>query len=74
MDTNTIIQAIRAEFNAQPANLDFICAMLISGNHNKETRREIIKLTTGEYRPLSKCGMYAAANALKNYFNQPTLF
>jgi hypothetical protein len=74
MEINTIIERIRAEFTAEPQQIDFICATFIDGNHNKETRREIIKLTTGEYKPYSKCSLFAAANALKNYFNQPQLF
>lgn len=74
MDTTQIIELLR-EYHAQDAQIfDFNASMLLSGNHNKERRREIIKLVTGEHRPISKCTMYACIDTLKNSFNQIALF
>lgn len=71
---NNTIETLRNYHTEGPQTFDFSVSMVLAGNHNKELRRQIIYYITGKLQPISKCGMYAAADALKNYFNQPTLF
>ena len=68
------IEAIRKQEQERPENLDFLCAMYIAGDRNKELRREMMHILTGESLPLSKCGMYAVSNQLKVHFAQLQLF
>jgi hypothetical protein len=61
-------------YNGNKTQLDFHVSQFVSGDHNKLLRQEIIYQCTGERRPLTKCGMYAVSDALKNKFDQPQLF
>lgn len=71
---NKTIEAIRQRQDEQPENLDFLCAMYVAGDRNKDLRRDIMQILTGESLPLSKCGMYAVSNQLKAHFAQLQLF
>ena len=65
-----LIDQLREVYTGNRFHFDFEVAMRISGDRNKELRREIVQELTGETRPLSKCGMYAVSDLLKNNFDQ----
>jgi hypothetical protein len=69
-----LINRLKSVYDGDRFHFDFQISQYISGDHNKELRQEIIYLSTGERRPLTKCGMYATSDALKNKFDQPELF
>ncbi len=69
-----LIAALRAVYTGDKFHFDFHVSQWISGDRNKQLRREIMLDITGENKPLSKCGLYAVADALKNSFDQLTLF
>ena len=71
--TNTINQ-LKEIFNADHSAFDFKVSMFISGNSNKELRREIAKQLTGEVKPLTQCGMYAISDLMTASFRQYQLF
>jgi hypothetical protein len=56
------------------AAFDFYVMQHVSGDNNKELRREIIMQITGERKPLTKCSTFATADVLKNSFQQYSLF
>lgn len=68
-----VIERLRAVYQGDRFQFDLHVSQFIAGDHNKELRREIVLQVTGETRPLSKCGMYAVADVLKNSFDQLTL-
>lgn len=74
LQATNMIDLLRKTFIGDRFYLDREVAQRLSGDHNKEFRREIIREITGETRPLSKCGMYAVADVLKAHFEQLTLF
>jgi len=65
-----MIEQLRTVYTGDRFYFDFHVSQSISGDHNKELRREMIFELTGEKKPLSKCGMYAVSDALKNNFDQ----
>lgn len=65
---------LKSTYTGNRTLFDFTVSQYIAGDHNKELRRELVKLATGERRPLTKCGMYATADALKQSFDQYQLF
>jgi len=69
-----IIAQLKEQFLKQDNAFDFYVSQYISGDANKQLRKAIVKHVTGEDRPLSKCGMYAVADVLKNSFIQFNLF
>jgi len=71
--TNTV-NRLKENWLQDPAMMDFHCAQVISGNHNKTLRQEIVKQLTGEVRPISQCGMYAVSDIMKASFMQYSLF
>lgn len=69
-----IREQLRKVYDGNKFQFDFYVSQYISGNHNKELRREIIYNVTGERKPLVKCGMHACADVLRNSFDQLQLF
>lgn len=69
-----VIETLRSEYSSNRFQFDFNVSMYIAGDSNKTLRQEIIKLVTGEKRPLTKCGMHAVSDLLKAKFEQHTLF
>lgn len=71
--TNTIAQLKEIYLTNRPS-FDFYVSQYVSGDSNKELRREIIRQMTGEEKPLTKCGMYAVSDILQTSFSQYQLF
>ena len=69
-----VIDQIRQVYASDRFYFDCHIAQRLSGDHNKELRRDIVREITGETRPLSKCGMYAVSDVLKAHFEQLSLF
>lgn len=69
-----IKKLLQSEYDGNRTRFDFTISQYISGDHNKELRRELMRLATGEIKPISKCGMHATGDALKNSFDQYVLF
>lgn len=69
-----VIEELRTVYNGNRFQFDFAVSQWIAGDHNKELRRQIVKILTAETRPLTKCGMYAVSDVLKNNFDQIKLF
>jgi hypothetical protein len=74
MTTQQAIELLRQQYVQDKFHFDFRVSMLIAGDSKKKLRQDIIKELTGEVRPLTKCGMYAAADILKASFEQFKLF
>lgn len=68
------INKLKEVYNGDNSSFDFFVSQWITGDYNKPLRQEIVKQITGEKRPVSKCGMYAVADALKYSFQQYNLF
>lgn len=70
----TLINNLRQYWAEDQRSFDFYCSMFLAGPAHKNTRKELISYLTGQSIPASKCGLGRCADALKNKFNQPTLF
>jgi hypothetical protein len=69
-----IITKLSALFELNSFQFSFDCSMYLAGDQNKELRRQIIFQLTGEQRPLTRCGLFSTEDALKNSFQQYSLF
>lgn len=69
-----IINQLKESFINDSGLFDFHCSQYISGATNREIRQEIVRQLTGEVKPLTQCGMYAAADIMKASFQQYSLF
>jgi len=68
------VAALKLVYQDNTKQWDFIAAQYISGDDKTGLRQEIIRIITGEKRPLTKCSVFATADVLKNSFNQISLF
>jgi hypothetical protein len=74
MHTQQAIQLLQKSYNDEPRSFDFYASMIIAGDQNKRLRQDIVKVLTGEVKPVSKCGIYAVIDHLKANFQQSKLF
>lgn len=69
-----LIERLGLAYIHHKPEFDFHVTQYLSGNHNKQMRREVIRQATGEILPLTQCGIFAVSNALKVKYDQLTLF
>lgn len=69
-----VIQRIKDANSGNKFELDSLCAQYLSGDCNKENRRQVLQIVTGERLPLSRCGVHAVADVLHAHFQQLTIF
>lgn len=69
-----LIDSLKEIYNGNRFEFEMQVTVYVSGESKKELRREIILLATGKKQPLTKCSVLNVAEALKNKFDQPSLF
>jgi len=74
MNKEQIMAYLATEFKNDSFHFSFQLHMLLSGNHNKSMRQELMHDLTGIKMPVSKCGITALELQLKNRFTQTVLF
>jgi hypothetical protein len=71
---NQVITELRQAFINDRFQFDMLCTTYLSGDHNKQLRKDVVKIVTAEDRPSTKCGLFAVSDILRGHFNQQTLF
>lgn len=74
MEALTLINQLKEYYNSDRFHFDMNISMFLSGPHNKGLRVEVMQAITGQKLPATKCGLHAVSDALKNSFEQLTMF
>lgn len=80
MQADLVIANLKKAYNSQSnvghnrTMFDFLVNQYVNGDHNKQLRQEIIKVVTGQSKPLTQCTIFAVSNCLRNNFDQLSIF
>ncbi len=74
MTASEVINQLRTVYSSNRFEFEMNCATYLAGDHRKQLRQDIVLQLTGEKIPVSKCGLHRVSDALKNSFDQITLF
>lgn len=74
MKASQIVDSLRNVYTGNRTQFDFSVNQHLNGDHNKTLRQEVLKIATGEKKPLTQCTPGAVSTALQAKFDQPELF